>query len=118
MTVPRAITAAQRVVAKTFTATATVMRRTQVADTSGGFSDTYAALATHSCSFSEEIVSPVERERDVRIQSISYWKFVFAAGTDIRLTDRLVVGARTFEVSGAGEGSLAVVLRVYAQEIV
>lgn len=101
----------------TFTSEAEVLRKTQVADTSGGFVDSYASAGTYACSFAKTMITPLERERDVRMQSISYWQFVFAAGTDIRLTDRLLVGTRTFEVSGAGEISLAIMLRVNAKEI-
>jgi Phage head-tail joining protein len=103
--------------AHTLTASATIKRKTQVADNTGGFSDTYVTVATHLCSFSRAQITPIERENAVQVQAISFWNFVFAAGTDIRTTDRIVVSGRTFEVVSSATGSLELATRVVCQEI-
>jgi head-tail adaptor len=118
MPIPRSLIRARTVVARTFAAEATVLRKTSVRDDSGGFVDTYTESATYPCSFRRTVVTPREFERDVRTQSIVFWSFSFAVGTDIRNTDRLLVGARTFEVVAAGENSIPIVLDVTAIEVV
>lgn len=104
--------------APTFDATARIQRRTVVADRSGGFNETWATVHTYACSFITYPIRPVERESDVRIQSITTWLFHFPSGSDVQTTDRILVGSRTFEVSGSGEGSKSLTLQVIAQEIV
>jgi hypothetical protein len=103
--------------ARTFNASATIMRKAQVADNTGGYTDTYVVEATHPCSFSRSQITPVERENAVQVRAISFWTFVFAAGTDILTTDRIVVGSRTFEVVSSATGSLELATRVVCQEI-
>ena len=103
--------------AQTFTVSATILRKSQVADNTGGFTDTYTAVATHMCSFSRAQISPIERENAVTVLAIVFWTFVFAAGTDIRTTDRITVGSRTFEVVSSASGSLELATRVVCQEI-
>lgn len=104
-------------IGSTFTSTATVLRKASVADTSGGFADTYPPVATYPCTFAPYQIRPLERESAERIQSISYWQFAFPFDAVVRLTDRLLVGTRTFEVSGSGSGTINVALYVIAQEI-
>jgi head-tail adaptor len=103
--------------AHTFNASATIKRKAQVADTTGGFTDSYATVATHMCSFSRSQITPVERENAVQVLAVSFWNLRFAAGTDIRTTDRIVVGTRTFEVVSSATGSLVLATRVVCQEI-
>jgi hypothetical protein len=105
--------------AHTFTASATILRKTQVADSTGGYTDTYASVATHMCSFARSQVTPIERENAVQVRSISMWNFVFAAETDIRTTDRIYISAedRTFEVVSSATGSIKLATRVICQEI-
>src|SRR5688500_18813377 len=99
MTVPRSIARAQVVIQHTFSATAAVWRKTSVSDNAGGSTDSYAAVATYACSFAPHQITPTEREATVSVIAVSAWVFRFAAGTDVRTTDRLVVGTRTFEVT-------------------
>jgi hypothetical protein len=101
----------------TFDTTAQIQRRTVVPDRSGGFNETWATVHTYPCSFITYPIRPLERESDVRIQSITTWLFHFASGSDVQTTDRILVGSRTFEVSGSGEGSKSLTLQVIAQEI-
>ena len=119
MTIPSATGLAQlqAVIQETFTATATIKRRTQVSDGAGGFTDTYPTVATSACSFTATQITPVERENAIGIQTISFFQFSFPAGTDVRSADRITVGSRTFEVVAPRHGSLEILRRVLAQEI-
>lgn len=102
----------------TFDTRANVQRKTLTADRSGGFNEVWATVHNYPCSFIAYPIRPVERESDVRIQAITTWLFHFPSGSDVLTTDRLIVGTRTFEVSGSGEGSKSLTLQVIAQEIV
>lgn len=99
------------------TATATVYRKSFVADTTGGFTDTYAAVGTFPCMYAPHQITPTERETTISVQAISMWRFQFPMGTDIENTDRIVTGGRTFEVVSPGSGSIEVAVRVICQEI-
>lgn len=113
----QALAAARVAFLDSMTATATISRVTRVKDRSGGFTETWASVGTYSCSFSRFPIRPLERERDARIQAISYWAFRFPVGTVILNTDRIVVGARTFEVVSAGSGSTEITSQAVCQEI-
>jgi Phage head-tail joining protein len=112
-----ALDQAKALIQTTFNTSATVLRKTSTVDTSGGFADSYASVATLACSFSRYQVTPVERENTFTVQTIVEWMFVFPFSSDIRTTDRLVVGSRTFEVVSGASGSLEVATRVLALEI-
>jgi hypothetical protein len=101
----------------TFLAIASVLRIQSVSDGAGGFVDTWAMVATYACNFNRLNVRPREIESSVRIQDLTYWNFSFVPGLDIRVTDRLQVGTRSFEIVGAGDGSSNVVLYLICQEI-
>jgi hypothetical protein len=106
--------------AQTFTTTATVLHKVTAEDTQGGSLDTYPTegAATYPCSFGRlGQVRPVERESQPRIQLVADWNFVFPVEADIRPTDRIAVGTRTFEVVDAGIGSADVVRRAICLEI-
>lgn len=116
-TYPRYLERARTIIARTFTSTAIVKRKTAVIDNAGGTTNTYAPAHQYPCSFAPYPVRGVERENTARVQSVAYWQFTFAADADIQQTDRLVIGARTFEVASAGAGSLAISQGVLALEI-
>lgn len=103
--------------ATSFNATATVYRKASVADTSGGSTDSYGAVATYPCSFGAYPVRPREVEAAERIRLIAHWSFVFPSSATVLATDRLTVGTRTFEVVSSGIGSEDVVLKVICTEI-
>ena len=108
---------AKALIQTTFNTTASVRRKMSVVDTSGGSTDTYTEVASLACSFSRYQVTPIERENTFTVQTIVEWMFVFPFGSDVRSTDRLVVGSRTFEVVSGASGSLEVATRVLAMEI-
>jgi hypothetical protein len=96
----------QAMVASTLTTTADVLRPSTVDDTSGGQVRTMATVATDvPCRFSRVQVTPRETETTRGVRLIVYWRFTFAAGTDIRPTDRILTNGRTFEVVSGGEGN-------------
>lgn len=97
--------------------TASVLRKSQVRDSSGGFTDSYTAVATYPCTMVLFPIRPREVEAAERIQSIRYWQFLFPYTADVQETDRLLSGGRTFEVTGSGHDSYNVDLIVTAQEI-
>jgi len=117
MTFPLDVTSLKAAVNSTLVTTATIQRRTFTSDGAGGFTETYPVVDTTTCSFEAAQITPLERENAVGIQTISYFNFVFPAGTDIRSTDRIVIGSRTFEVVAPRLGSLEIDRRVLAQEI-
>lgn len=100
-----------------FTASATVKRKMAVRDSSGGFTDSYVTFTTYPCSFARYPLRPRDIPASPRIQTFSEWYFTFPDGSDVRLTDRLVVGTRTFEVSESGARSTNVTLLVVCTEI-
>lgn len=111
------LNAARRVIGWQMTETATVHRLSHVVDTTGGFIDTYTAVATYPCSFSAFPITPIERENTITVQNVAFWRFVFPHDADIRPTDRLVVGERSFEVVNAGGPSINTHVQVIAQEL-
>lgn len=93
------------------------MRKTAVRDTSGGSTDSYVPGTSYPCSFARYPMRPRDVPSAPRIQASSEWYFTFPNGADIRLTDRLKVGTRTFEVFEAGPRSTNVTLLVICMEI-
>lgn len=116
-TFPRSVAPARRVIARTFDATAEVLRKTAANDNAGGVTSTYPVVHTYRCSFTAYPIRPIERENTARVQAIVYWAFSFPWDADITLTDRLRVGTRTFEVVNCGADSQAIVLKVTGLEI-
>ena len=117
MAYPRSVGRAQQIIQKTFTVTATISRKTQVADTTGGFTDTYAETATYPCSFTRFQIRPTERETTISVESVMLWTFVFPFDADVRNTDRIACQGRSFEVISSASGSLEVAKRVVCMEI-
>lgn len=100
-----------------FTATATIRRKIRVDDNAGGFTESWVDQATYKCSFGSYPARSLERENTGRIQAFKYWQFRFPADADVRVTDRIILGPRSFEVTGGGLDSLAIDLQVLALEI-
>ena len=76
----------------------TVTRRTLSSDSAGGHSATWATAATTVC----RVAPARENERLLAGQQriVAEWKVTLPASTDVRDADRIVVGARSFEVIG------------------
>ena len=114
---PGEIDALRRTLDARKTATAVVHRLAQARDTTGGWTDTYEAVHSYKCTFTPIPITPLERETTTNVRVISAWQFLFPSGSDIRSTDRLIVGDRTWEVVQGGVGSLDLQIRVICQEI-
>jgi len=99
-------------------ATATVFRKAQVSDGMGGYVDSYVETRGYPCNFTPFPITPIERETATQVQAITFWRFVFPAGADILPTDRIMVGARGFEVVQASVGMIEIQHAVLCQEIV
>jgi len=119
MPIPRYFAKGSRIIERTFTGSVQLYRKVSVVDNTGGQTDTYEILAAIPCSYYRTGITPVERENATQVLTVTIWTFVFAAGTDIRPTDRLYVPAegRTFEVVSFESGSFELARRVTAQEI-
>lgn len=119
MTLLRSVRSLQGAINATLMARATVWHRVSTADTSGGLTESYPqANLTLPCSYYRATIRPLDREQQPRVFVVTDWIFIFPAGSDIRSTDRIKVGTRTWEVVEAGDDSLEVGLQAYCQEIV
>ena len=117
MPLPINLRRAERILEGIFDTTGTVMRKSEVHDTSGGMTDSYTSIGTFPCMFVRSNVTPRENENAYTIQHISYWTFSFPARTDISTTDRIVCNGRTFEVVGGRSGSFELATRVTCIEL-
>jgi hypothetical protein len=95
------------------------IRRGTSTRTSAGTSVTWSDLATSvPCSLSPEGIDANERD-GVRggITSETNWRVRLPAGQDVTLRDRIVIGSRTFEVSGVEARTFEVRRSVLCVEI-
>lgn len=97
--------------------TAQVRRKTLTSDGMGGQTESWATVATVACRVAPS-GRPEERAVAERLASVSVWTVTLPALTDVRAVDRLVVGARTFEVVGVLARSDEVGRRVVCVEVV
>ena len=114
---PGEITALRAAMRQGDNTTAVVLRLTQVSDGAGGNTDAYAEAAEYPCSYSPFPITPVERESATQARSMSAWKFIFPAGSDVRPTDRLQADGRLWEVVEAIAGSREIQRAVLCWEI-
>jgi hypothetical protein len=115
---PPRVGKAAHAVHTTFTTVARVYRKSSVSDGAGGSTDSYPLYATYPCSFARAGTNFFEREATNSVQTINTWTFVFAEGTRVLPTDRLVCNNRNFEVISGASSSWEIVTRVLAQEII
>ena len=83
--------------ALTLTETATISRKGSVSDSMGGYTDTWGTASTTTAR-----IAPAN-SRDVgilggRIVEGTVLKITLPAGTNVTQSDRIVIGARSFEV--------------------
>jgi hypothetical protein len=100
---------------------ATVYRRTLTTDSSGGQADSYTALpGTVACRLSATSVKSRARDmaRGERIEAAEGWMVSLPIGADVVETDRLLIGAITYEVvSAADPRSYEVNLRLIVKRV-
>ena len=96
--------------------TATVSRDTEVSDGAGGWTVTTATSGPVACR-----VAPAGGREAViagKLDSVAAWTITLPALTDVTAKDRIVVGARTFEVAAVlGPRSWEIARRVLCLEI-
>lgn len=82
--------------------TVRVQRRTKTSDNAGGYTETWADVVTVAGRLTS--VQDEEREAGGQIRRSARPVVVVPNGTDVRNADRLVIGSRTFYVTGVAEG--------------
>lgn len=76
-----------------------IKRATPTSDGQGGRTTVWATIhAAVPCSVAPTQVHQSEREIADRLSAQAAWTIAVPANTDVLVTDRVVVGARTFEV--------------------
>ena len=97
--------------------TAQVQRRTLTSDGAGGFTESWSTVATVACRVASSGQSPQERVIAERLATASVRTVTLPALTDVRPTDRVVVGGRTFEVVDTPAPSYELARRVICTDV-
>lgn len=98
--------------------TCTIRRATGTYDGDGN-SESFADLATNVvCSLQRYDAAPTEAVGPRGgVMAVSTWRIRVPAGQDVKATDRIVIGSRTFEVQGVEAKTFEVRRTVYCAEI-
>lgn len=107
----------KQAVEQTMVDTASILRVVRTRDNAGGWITTTETVATLPCSYRQILITPREQEATTTVRAISFWRFIFPAGSDVRSTDQIQVGTRTWEVVGGGEQSYETRRAITAMEI-
>ena len=99
------------------TDTCQVQRRTLTPDGAGGHAESWNTVATVACRVAPSGRSPQEQVIAERLTATSIWTITLPALTDVQPADRLLVGARTFEVVGVLARSEEIARRVVCVEV-
>lgn len=96
-----------------------VKRLTRASDGAGGSTESWATAATVACRYAP--ARGAEQQAAGKLAAVGVWTVTVPQGTDVRATDRLVIGTRTFEVvttaAGSVDGAWETALRVLATEV-
>lgn len=95
-----------------------IKRLTTDSDGMGGQTESWDTQATVSCRIAPAGGGPQERTIANKLSSVSAWTITLPAETDVKTTDRLVVGSRAFEVVAVLARSGEVARRVVCTEAV
>lgn len=110
------LTRLRRVANANMNESATVSRPTRVSDNMGGYSETWATAATLACRRLSTL-SQAEQRIAERLAIVRPWVVQVAALSDVRETDRLVIGSDTLEVVHVARSSWEAVRRVLCREM-
>ena len=100
-----------------FPSTATISRPSTTKDARGSATTIYSNVATVSCRI-EEDSTPREQVNGEQLKAISGYKIYFPVGTDVRPSDKLIIGSLTLQVTESyGATSNQVAVMVYALRI-
>lgn len=81
--------------------TCTISRRTLASDGMGGYTETWASLATGvACRLAAALYRPEERSVAEKFAGQTLWTLTLPAGQAITSQDRVVIGSTTYEVVG------------------
>lgn len=101
--------------------TCAVHRKSSVSDGRGGQTESYAVvsgMSTLACRLSAGGNQADESITAEQMRNRSYWIITFTQGVDVRDTDRIVIGSRTFEVMKAlAHGAWEMARRVQCVEV-
>lgn len=95
---------------------AVVSRPTRTSDDMGGFTETWSTASTLACRRLSKL-SQAEQRIAERLAIVRPWVVQVAALSDVRETDRLVIGSDTLEVMHVGKSSWEAVRRVLCSEM-
>ena len=97
--------------------TCTISRATLVADGMGGFTETWATVATVACRLGVAGTRPNEVESSEQLRNVADFVFTFPRGTSVLNGDRIVMGIRTFDVVKAQDHSWQTAMRAQVVEV-
>ncbi len=97
--------------------TCSISRNTPASDGMGGWSESWANLATGVACRLSPAGSTTEGELAARLAAESGWVITLPTGQDVTTKDRLSVGTRLFEVVGVLARSWELSRRVVATEV-
>jgi SPP1 family predicted phage head-tail adaptor len=97
--------------------TCVIRRVTLTPDSYGGHTEEWNDIATVACRVAPSGHSPQEQVIAERMSATSTWTLTLPADTDVTAADRLVVGARTFEVAAVLARSFETARRVVCTEV-
>lgn len=92
------------------------VQRVTLAAAGGGQAETWNTVTTVACRVAPSGRSPQERAIAERLGNVSAWTLTLPALTDVRVGDRLTVGARTFAVAGVLARSNEIARRAVCSE--
>jgi len=96
--------------------TCTISRRTLVSDGAGGYTETWTTAASGvACRLA--VAQAAERILADRVVHEGGFVVTLPYGTSVTSKDRIVVGARTFEVAGVASGSWETAVRATCSEV-
>lgn len=79
--------------------TAQITRATSTSDGRGGRTQVWVTVATVACRVAPFLRPSQELLNADRVSGVTRWWLTFPQGTDLTAADRVLVGARTFEVA-------------------
>jgi len=95
----------------------TVQQVSFSSDGAGGGSESWSDVTTVACRLSPTDRSPQERAIADKLQSLTSYTVTLPALTDVKASDRLVIGSRTFRVEGVLARSDEIARRVECTEV-
>lgn len=96
--------------------TATVSRVTRTSDSMGGWTESWTSAGTLACRRLSTL-SQAEQRIAERLAVVHPWIVQVAALSDVRSTDRLVIGSDTLEVVHVAKSSWEAVRRVLCSQV-